>query len=187
MTLPPREVPQDLSAAEYFKLGIQYRSMGWTEQARDALLMACEADGDNEIGICAKRFLRTKIPKFPVPLVAEQKTIEGFNQMAIGKAKQARETFEELIHDYPDFEWPYGYLSVLCLQEGQTDKAKELLDKALEINPDYVSGWLHMATARGLELDFEGARQCVERALQSDPTDQAALAMKEALDQLHEL
>ena len=30
---PPRDVPQDLTAAEYFELGLKYKEVGWTEQA----------------------------------------------------------------------------------------------------------------------------------------------------------
>lgn len=182
MDLPPREVPEGLSPAEYYQLGIQYKSMGWTEQARDALTLAFEEDSDSEVAMSARRFLRTKIPRYPVPLLAEQKNIEGFNQMAMGDAAAAKRTFEELIKDFPDFEWPYGNLSVLYMQEGEYRRAKDLLARALEINPDYINGWLHLAAAKGLERDFEGAKKCVERALDSDPTDAAALALKEALD-----
>lgn len=184
MDLPPREVPEGLTAAEYYKLGVQYKSMGWTEQARDALTLATEIDGEGDIARSARRFLRTKLPRFPVPLLAEQKNIEGFNQMATGNAEAAKQTFKELIRDFPDFEWPYGNLSVLFLQEGATDEARNLLVRALEINPDYVNGWLHMAAAKGMDMDFDGARDCVKRALDADPTDVAALAMKEALDNL---
>lgn len=184
MDLPPREVPEGLSAQEYYKLGVQYKSMGWTEQARDALNFALEDNSDAETTASAKRFLRTKIPRFPVPLLAEQKNIEGFNLMATGDVVAARSTFEELIAQFPDFEWPYGNLAVLCLHDGQIPKAKDLLEQALEINPDYVNGWLHMATAKGLELDLDGARKCVERALESDPTDTAAKAMRDALNEL---
>jgi tetratricopeptide (TPR) repeat protein len=184
MDLPPREVPEGLTAQEYYKLGVQYKSMGWTEQARDALTFAVEDDSDVESRDSAKRFLRTKIPRFPVPLLAEQKNIEGFNLMATGDVVSARTTFEELIAQFPDFEWPYGNLAVLCLHDGQIAKAKDLLEQALEINPHYVNGWLHMATAKGLELDLEGARRCVERALESDPTDTAAKAMRDALNEL---
>lgn len=158
--------------------------MGWTEQARDALTMALEDNSDKDVTLSARRFLKTKIPRFPVPLFAEQKNIEGFNLMATGDVDAARATFEELIKDFPDFEWPYGNLAVLCLHDGKIPKAKELLEVALKINPDYVNGWLHMATAKGLELDLDGARRCVERALESDPTDTAAKAMRDALNEL---
>jgi len=190
MELPPRDVPEGLTPDQYYKLGIQYKSMGWTEQSRDAMTLAVETGvesrADADVVLSARVFLKTKIPRFPVPLLAEQKNIEGFNLMATGDAAGAKQTFEELIREFPDFEWPYGNLSVLYLQEGKTDRAKELLKIALDINPDYVNGWLHMATARGLDLDFDGANQCVTRALDSDPTDPAALAMKEALSKLKE-
>lgn len=182
--LPPRDVPEGLSAEEYLRLGIKYKAMGWTEQARDALHFAIQAGSDPEIVESAERFLRTKIPRFPVPLFAEQKNIEGFNLMSTGNVDQAQELFEELIRDFPDFEWPYGNLAVLYLHTQKIEEAKELLEKSLAINPHYVNGWLHMATAKSLEADFSGARECVERALQADPTDVAARAMQDALDQL---
>ena len=184
MDLPPRDVPEGLTAPEYYRLAIEYKKMGWIEQARDASVLAIENGGTTDVAKAARLFLKTKVPKFPVPLLAEQRYIEGFNQMALGDTGDARHTFEALIKDYPDFEWPYGQLSVLYLQEGRNEKAKELLKVALEINPDYVNGWLHMATANGLELDFEAAKECVARALVSDPTDPAANAMKEELDKL---
>ncbi|HEY9784202.1 MAG TPA: tetratricopeptide repeat protein [Candidatus Obscuribacterales bacterium] len=184
MAVPPREVPEGLSAEEYYRLGVEYKSMGWTEQARDALLLAQETDPESETAIRARRFLKTKLPRFPVPLLAEQKNIEGFNQMATGNSDAAKQTFLELIADFPDFEWPYGNLSVLYLQESKTEEAKNLLVRALEINPEYVNGWLHMAAAKGMDGDFRGAKECVKRALEADPTDSASLAMKEALDSL---
>ncbi len=182
MELPPREVPEGLSAAEYYDLGIKYKSMGWTEQARDALVFAQELEPESEIAITAGRFLKTKLPRFPVPLLAEQRNIEGFNQMALGDCEGAKETFKALIREFPDFEWPYGNLSVLYLQENLTKEARDLLSRALEINPDYVNGWLHLAAAKGMDLDFNGAKECVRRALEADPTDSAAIAMKNALE-----
>ena len=187
MSLPPREVPEGLSAEEYFKLGKEYKTIGWTEQARDALQFAVEQGGESTTGIAAARFLRTKIPRFPVPLYAEQKNIAGFNQMNSGELKAAKKTFEELIAEFPDFEWPYGNLSHLLLQEGKTADAIRLLNKALEINTYYVNGWLRMATARTLELDFKSARSCVERALEADPHEVAALAMKDALEKMRDM
>jgi len=190
MELPPRDVPEGLTSAQYYTLGINYKKLGWTEQARDAMTFAVETGADSRedaaVVMSARLFLKTKIPRFPVPLLAEQKNIEGFNLMATGDAQGAILTFEELIREFPDFEWPYGNLSVLYLQEGKLDRAKELLKIALDINPDYVNGWLHMATARVLDSDIGGAAKCIERALQSDPTDPAALAMKEKLEELTE-
>jgi tetratricopeptide (TPR) repeat protein len=184
LSLPPREVPEGLSPEEYFTLGKHYKAVGWTEQARDALQFAVEQGAETTAGEEAARFLRTKIPRFPVPLYAEQRNIEGFNQMNAGGVDAAKEIFEELIEEYPDFEWPYGNLSAILLQEGKTTEAIKLLDKALGINSYYVNGWLRMATARGLMMDFTGARECVDKALDADPNEVAALAMKDALQKM---
>ncbi len=182
--LPPRDVPEGLSSKDYLNLGIKYKSLGWTEQARDAFTFAQEIDSDGDVGATARRYLRTKIPRYPVPLVAEQKNIQAFNLMAMGDTDAAKKTFEELIRQFPDFEWPYGNLSVIYLEDGQTLEAKELLARALKINPNYVNGWLQLATAKGLEEDFDGAEECVNRALESDPEDSLSMNMKKALSQL---
>jgi tetratricopeptide (TPR) repeat protein len=182
MGLPPRDVPEGLTATEYYNLGIEYKKMGWTEQARDAMTLAAENAEDVQVADRARRFLKTKIPRFPVPLLAEQKNIKGFNLMAEGDAAAAKKMFEELIRDFPDFEWPYGNLSAIYLQEGKHGRAKELLRTALKVNPDYVTGWLRMAEAKGSEQDYQGALDCVKRALASDPSDKVALAMKEVLE-----
>jgi tetratricopeptide (TPR) repeat protein len=102
----------------------------------------------------------------------------------MSKPSEAKKIFEQLIEDFPDFEWPYGNLSVILMQEGDTSKAKELLGKALSINAYYVNGWIHMATALGLELDFKGAQDCVNKALDADPNDAAAIAFNDALQKL---
>lgn len=187
MELPPRDVPEGLSPKDYLSLGIKYKSLGWTEQARDAFTFAHEIDEAGDVGATARRYLKTKIPRYPVPLVAEQKNIQGFNLMAMGDTHAARKTFEELIKQFPDFEWPYGNLSVIYLEDGQTLEAKELLARALKINPNYVNGWLQLATAKGLEEDFDGAEECINRALESDPEDSLSMNMKKALSQLKNL
>ncbi len=182
----PRDVPEGLTAPDYYRLAHQYKRVGWIEQARDSSNLASELGAETDIGKAARLFLKTKLPKYPVPLLAEQLYIEGFNQLATGYIDESKAIFEELIKDYPDFEWGYGQLAVLYIQEGDNGKARELLKIALDINPDYVNGWLHMAQADGLELDFEGAKYCVGMALKSDPTDELAIALKQELAKLDE-
>jgi tetratricopeptide (TPR) repeat protein len=190
LSLPAREVPEGLTAEQYLKLGQEYIKIGWTEQARDALQLSLDIAGEED-GIktaeSAIKLLRSKLPRFPVPLYAEQKNIEGWNLLSTGSTAEARQIFEELIDEYPDFEWPYGNLSVLFLQSGETEKAIDLLKAALSVNKFYVQGWLHMATARGLELNFDAARKCVNEALAIDPDEVAALAMHDALERMRDL
>jgi tetratricopeptide (TPR) repeat protein len=191
LSLPAREVPEGLTAGTYLQLAQEYIKLGWTEQARDALQLAIDSAAQNEEGKktadSAVKLLRSKLPRFPVPLYAEQRNIEGWNLLSAGKTAEAKQIFEELIDEYPDFEWPYGNLSVLLLQSSETGKAIDLLKTALSVNKFYVQGWLHMATARGLELNFDAARKCVDEALTIDPDEVAALAMQDALERMRDL
>jgi tetratricopeptide (TPR) repeat protein len=182
--VPPRDVPSGLSCEEYYKLGKRYKEAGWMEQSRDALHYAIERDPEGETGFLARRFLRTKLPRLPVPLVAEKENICGFNQMFAGNLETAQKTFESLIERYPDFEWPYGNLGSLLVRKGEFERALKVLDKALQINPHYVNAWLHRARAMAILSRFEAAQECLEKATVADPEDQTVKSIKTLIDQL---
>jgi Tfp pilus assembly protein PilF len=170
--LPPKKVPDGLSAKEYYELAIQYKQMGWTEQAREALTRAIANNPADEYSEKAKRYLQTKLPSQPVAREAEQKNIQGFNQMFGGDMKAAKQTFEELIVEYPNFEWPYSNLASIYLQEKRPQKAKELLDKALQINPNYVNAWRHLSEAYKLMGNEELAGECTTKIAELDSDDE---------------
>lgn len=180
---PPREVPEELSAREYWDLALRYKQVGWTEQARDALTMAIEIDGDGVVGRKAQCFLRSKIPKFPVPLMAEQLNIQGYNQMFTNE-KEAKKTFKELVSQYPDFEWPYGNLGSLLIKEGDLGAAEEVLKQAVVINPYYINAWLHLSRVYAIESRYSEADECLERVLAIDPADPNWPGIRELVDQL---
>lgn len=180
---PPREVPDALSAQEYWDLALRYKQVGWTEQARDALVMAIEIDGDGSVGKKAQCFLRSKIPRYPVPLMAEQLNIQGYNQM-FQNEEEARRTFEKLVNQYPDFEWPYGNLGSLLIKSGDLDGAEDVLKQAVEINPYYINAWLHLSRVYAIESRFPEADDCLERVLAIDPEDPNWPGIRELVDQL---
>jgi tetratricopeptide (TPR) repeat protein len=184
--MPTRDIPEGMSAEEYFKMATQYKTMGWTEQARDALLLANEIDPD-EVGPRALRYLRTKIPRHPVPHHAVKKNIYGHSQFVRGELDSAKEIFEELIKDYPDFEWPYGNLGAVYIQQGKIGNAKDILAKALDINGDYLNAWLHLGRARAAVLEVREAQSCIDKAIRLDPDDQAAQSLKTLIDFLGSL
>lgn len=180
---PPREVPEDLSAADYWELALKYKQVGWTEQARDALNMAIELDGDGDVGKRARCFLRSKIPRHPVPLMAEQLNIQGYNQM-FNNEEEARVTFENLVRTYPDFEWPYGNLGSLLIKCGELPTAEDVLQKAVIINPYYINAWLHLSRVYAIESRFKEADECLERVLAIDPLDPNWRGIKDIVEQL---
>jgi tetratricopeptide (TPR) repeat protein len=165
---PPYQVPEGMSAAQYLDLGKEYKASGWTEQARDALNRSIKADPEG-IGKKAETYLRAYLPRYPVPAVAVQKNIAGFNQLARGDQEGAIRTFQECILQFPDFEWPYGNLGSVYVQQGRTKEARDILEKALAINPSYVNGWLHLAEAKLKDGDLKGAHEAARMAQQADP------------------
>lgn len=187
MKLPPSAVPDDLSADEYFELGMDYKSAGWCELARRALLKAIDCDPTGRVAAKAARFLRTKIPVNPVPEAAEAKNIQAFNQMVSGSSIAARKTFEELIADYPKYEWPFSNLAAMCIDQGDLERAQSLLAHALEINPYYVNALIHMARAHAANFDMGEAMRFVELALECDPEDEHAREVRGAIKQIADL
>lgn len=179
--LPTRDVPENLSADEYFRIATQYKAMGWTEQARDALVLANEKDPE-DVGPKALRFLRTKIPRHPVPHHAVKKNIWGHSLFLRGELEPARKIFEELIQNYPDFEWPYGNLGAVYIQQGKISNAKDVLSRAIDINGNYLNAWLHLARARAAVLEVREAQSCVDKAMRLDPDDQTAQSLKTLIE-----
>ncbi len=172
MEAPPSDVPENLTADEYLQLGKKYKAAGWTEQARDALTEAMTLDPDGPTGTRALAFLRSKIPRNPVPHFAVQGNIQGYNlMMADGQLEAARLQFESLTEKYPYFEWPFGNLGSLLITTGEFKKARQILQSALEINPHYVNAWMHLARLSAVEGDFNQAIDCLERVAAIDPEE----------------
>ena len=180
---PPRELPEDLTAEEYWQLAVRYKQVGWTEQARDALTTAIEIDGDGPVGTKSRSFLRSKIPRYPVPLMAEQLNIQGYNQMFVNE-NEAQRMFENLVKDYPDFEWPYGNLGSLLIKRGHLETAQELLVKAVQINPYYINGWLHLSRVYAIQENFSAAEDCLQRVTAIDASDPNWKGIRDLVEQL---
>lgn len=185
--LPTRDLPEGRQAEQYVELGLKYKDMGWTEQARDSFERAIELDAESDAADLARKYLRTKVPRLPVPHYAVRKNIAGHRQMVAGFNDYARRTFEELIADYPDFEWPYGNLGLILIRKGEIDRAEEILNRALDINPSYLNAWLHLARAQAVRLNLPEAKSCLDRALKLDPDDNNAKTFRILLDYLASL
>jgi tetratricopeptide (TPR) repeat protein len=179
---PPRTVPSDLSAQEYYDLGVRYKAAGWTEQARDALQYAMDLDGDGDVGRAALSFMRSKLPRHPVPLSAEQANIQGFNLMMSGDKEGAIALFRALMKDFPDFEWPQGNLGSILIEQGKFEEAERVLVNAVQLNPFYVNGWAHLSRANLLQSKYKEARYCIEQIRKADPNDRMADSLEQQLD-----
>jgi tetratricopeptide (TPR) repeat protein len=179
---PGRDLPEGLSAEEYLDLGRHYKGLGWCEQSRDALVRCIELADEHGLAETARRYLRTRIPKMPVPHRAVQRNIEGFNQLTRGDMVAAKKTFEEITREYPDFEWARGNLGTVYSRLGELEKAEEVLSDVLDYNPDYLNGWLHYARLKAAKLEVAEAQRYLDKAIRLDPEDESARALKQVVD-----
>jgi tetratricopeptide (TPR) repeat protein len=182
---PSRDVPSGLSADEYFKLGQKYKTLGWTEQAREALQLCINLDGGGALSDSALQYLRTRVPRYPVPLAAEQLNIQGVNLMQSDKnLPSAKKIFLELTKRYPDFEWPYGNLGSIYLQTAQLEKAEDMFIEAIKVNPYYANGWLGLGRVNIFKSDFNQAKYCFNKAaeIESDSAMVAFISLAEQIE-----
>jgi tetratricopeptide (TPR) repeat protein len=80
-----------------------------------------------------------------------------------GKTAEAIKVFSALTDDYPDLPEPYNNLAVLYAGQGQYDKAKQLLEKAISTHPSYATAHENLG-----DIYAKMASQAYDRALQLD-------------------
>lgn len=89
-------------------------------------------------------------------LVIDAKALDGSAYTSLGS----------LYYQVPG--WPIGF--------GDEDKARELLQKALALNPDGIDPNYFLGDFLYRKGDFEGARQALEKALKAPPRPDRPLA-----------
>ncbi|MGD9680920.1 MAG: tetratricopeptide repeat protein [Candidatus Obscuribacterales bacterium] len=164
---PPREVPEGLSGDQYYELGKRYKLAGWIAQSKRALRLAIVLDPDGA-GKSAQVYLNAYLPRNDIPEEAVRENIAAVNQSLIDR-KGAEKAYRELIEKYPDFEWPYGNLGHLFVEDGRLDEAKEILGQALSLNPQYTNGLIHLAAAHWNDGDQKSADDLLRQVLAIDP------------------
>ncbi|MBX9687260.1 MAG: tetratricopeptide repeat protein [Candidatus Obscuribacterales bacterium] len=170
-------VPDGLSSSEYYELGLQFRLAGWVGLARAALSRVVEMDGDSSLARKAAKVLRTQLPRMPVPAEAEQRNIEGYNLMQSDPAR-AKAVFEDLMNQYPDFEWPFSNRAWLKLAEGDVAGAKSMAKYLLAVNPEHLRSISLMINIAFIEKDFDEGNKYLDRALALYPNDAEFEQMK---------
>jgi tetratricopeptide (TPR) repeat protein len=97
---------------------------------------------------------------------------------------EAQQTFEHLVKEYPDFEWPYGNLGSLLIKRADLVRAEQLLIQSVQINPYYINGWLHLSRVYAIESRFAEADDCLKRVTDIDPDDPSWRGIRDLVEQL---
>jgi tetratricopeptide (TPR) repeat protein len=133
----PDQVPDHLEPSQYYELGLRYRLGGLVGLAREALTRVVDLAPGSAMAGKASLVLRGQLPRAPVPPAAEQRNIEAYNLMSSNPAA-AKDKFQALMREYPDFEWPFSNLAWLYFDEGKIDEAHGLAKYLLSVNPEHV-------------------------------------------------
>jgi tetratricopeptide (TPR) repeat protein len=102
------------------------------------------------------------------PKDARARFLKGLILTEQGKTNDAIKIFTALTDDYPDLPEPYNNLAVLYAGQGQYDKAKILLEKAISTHPSYATAHENLG-----DIYAKMASQAYDRALQLDQSNTA--------------
>jgi tetratricopeptide (TPR) repeat protein len=97
------------------------------------------------------------------PKDAQARFLKGLILTEQGKTAEATKVFSGLTDDYPELPEPYNNLAVLYASQGQFDKAKQLLERAISTHPSYATAHENLG-----DIYAKMASQAYDRALQLD-------------------
>lgn len=100
------------------------------------------------------------------PKDAQARFLKGIIQTEMGRPDEAIKTFTALTNDYPQLPEPYNNLAVLHAQQGQLDKARAALLRAIQTNPSYAIAHENLG-----DLYARLASQSYDKALQIENTN----------------
>jgi len=91
-----------------------------------------------------------------------------------GRPAKALQIYLDFLDIYPRSVVALNHAATLQLQMNKPDKALELLERAIQIKPDYVKAWVNLGSARVQMGDVEGAKKAFYEALDMDPKNAVA-------------
>jgi Flp pilus assembly protein TadD len=128
----------------------------WADEYSDVAQLLREGKW-SEAKVRVERHLATK-PRDP-----QMRLFRGVIQRETGRQAEAITTFTRLSEDHPELPEPYNNLAVIHAAQGQYDKARIALEKALRTNPSYATAHDNLA-----DVYARLASQAYSKALQLD-------------------
>ncbi len=173
--LPSAPTPPDnCSAQQYFDLSVTCKNKGLVNPAINYMEKAIETATDPDLKERAKKYRLCRLPKNQIPLNINAKHLHANHMESMDYIDKAEKYYREVIKEKPDFEYPYFCLSRVLRRQGKIDKARQLVDQVIKLNPNYFGGWMELGAC---ELDAKhksGAIDAFTKALSLDPNEESA-------------
>jgi len=157
-------LPESLTPEQYLTLGTTDRLMGRPNRSRLLLTLAKER-GERRVQEQAAQDIETLLPKNFVPFEARKLNNEAHDLLVAAAYKTCVVQAKECIEKYPSFEGPYITLAQFYLLDDKPEKAEELLQKVISINPKLLDGWILLSIVQDVEGDKSAATRSMERAV----------------------
>lgn len=98
---------------------------------------------------------------------------DGLRAQRMGRPDYAVKCFTEALAIEEDFE-TLGYLSQLYIQMGELDKARNLLNRMVELEPELVSTYLTLANVCYMQEDYKEMSAAAQKAIAIEEGNAAA-------------
>ncbi|CAN0898620.1 Tetratricopeptide repeat domain-containing protein PYG7, chloroplastic [Linum grandiflorum] len=95
--------------------------------------------------------------------------------------KYLLQAIEKWDGDDQDLAQVYNALGVSYIRDGKTDKGISMLEKAVKLQPGYVTAWNNLGDAYEKKNDMKGALKAFEEALLFDPNNKVARPRRDGL------
>jgi tetratricopeptide (TPR) repeat protein len=103
------------------------------------------------------------------PMVARARFLKGLILNAMGNTSEAISTLTSLSEDNPELPEPYNNLAVIYAAQGDYDKARQALEMAVRIHPDYATAHENLG-----DLYAKMAAESYEAAVKLDGSEPEA-------------
>jgi tetratricopeptide (TPR) repeat protein len=100
------------------------------------------------------------------PRDPQMRFMQGLSLTNLGRQSEAITVFTALTTDFPDLAEPYNNLAVLHAANRQYDSARDALEKAIRVDPNYATAYENLA-----DLYLQLANQAYAKALQLNPNN----------------
>jgi len=113
------------------------------------------------------------------PQDPQMRFLRGVIRQRQGDIEGATNTFQGLIRDHPELPEPYNNLAVIHAAQGQLAKAREALETAIRLNPQYGTAHRNLG-----DLYLQMAAESYRAALRAGPDSGSASRQLQAVERL---